>query len=120
MELLARLLEANIPCKIINTRRTDEEQATAIASGHSWVKRSKHQDGDAIDICPYLIYRIEGEDKLEWGPNYPIWGRIGPIGEAAGLKWGVWVKSDEKVPDWRRRGEFVNIDLGHFELVLDV
>ena len=105
IELLARLVEANIPVKIINTLRTEEEQAINLATGHSWVKRSKHQDGNAIDICPYLIYRIDGEDKLQWDAKYPIWERIGLIGEGLGLRWGGrW-----KIPD-----------LGHFELVIDV
>lgn len=120
IELLARLLEANVPCKIINTRRTDEEQAINLATGRSWIKRSKHQDGNAIDVCPYLVFRIDGEDKLQWNPNYPIWGKVGAIGEAVGLKWGVWKESDEDVPAWRRRGKFVNLDLGHFELPTDV
>lgn len=101
IELLARLLEANIPVKIINTLRTDEEQAAAIVSGHSWVLRSKHQDGNAIDICPYLVYRIDGEDKLQWDAKYPIWQKMGAVGKSLGLIWGG---------DWTQK------DMGHFEL----
>ena len=101
IELLARLTEANIPVKIINTLRTDEEQAANLARGASWVKRSKHQDGNAIDICPYLVYRIDGEDKLEWDSKYPIWQKVGVIGESLGLVWG---------------GRWTQVDSGHFEL----
>lgn len=56
IELLARLTEAGIAVMVIDTLRTPAEHAANLAAGKSWVKRSKHLDGDAIDICPYAIY----------------------------------------------------------------
>lgn len=99
-ELLARCIEANLPVKIVNTRRTAEEQAKLVASGQSWVKHSKHQDGLAIDICPYEIYAIAGADKLEWNADSPTFKTIGFIGESLGLVWG---------------GRWTMHDMGHFE-----
>ncbi len=99
--LLARLTEARIAVLIVNTRRTDTEQAAAVAAGNSWVTHSKHQDGLAIDIVPYEVYTSGvGGDKLLWDANDKIWLRIGQIGESCGLKWGG---------RWKQR------DLGHFE-----
>ena len=100
--LLARLTEARIPVVIVNTRRTDAEQSAAIAGGVSWVKRSKHQDGLAIDIAPYETWIAHGAKKLLWDADDPIWIRIGQIGEAINLRWGG---------RWKQR------DMGHFEYV---
>ena len=98
--LLARLTEARIPVVIVNTRRTDAEQETAIAQKVSWVKHSKHQDGLAIDICPYETYVLHGANKLQWDADDPIWLRIGQIGESVNLRWG---------------GRWKQADMGHFE-----
>lgn len=100
IELLARLTEAGIAVMVIDTLRTKEEHAANLAKGVSWTKRSKHLDGDAIDICPYAIYDISGPDKLQWDAAHPVWPKIGAIGEALGLTWGG---------RWKQR------DLGHFE-----
>lgn len=100
IELLARLTEAGIPVMVIDTLRTPAEHAANLAAGKSWVKRSKHMDGDAIDICPYAIYDANGPDKLAWDAGHPVWAKIGPIGEALGLTWGG---------RWKQR------DMGHFE-----
>ena len=103
VEFLARLVEAGIPVMIIDTRRTPEEHADNLRRGVSWTKRSKHLDGDALDVCPYSVYHIAGPDKLQWDAADPIWARIGVIGESVGLRWGGrWVKTP---------------DLGHFEYV---
>ena len=101
IELLARLVESCILVMIIETRRTEEQHLADVASGHSWVKHSKHQDGLAIDICPYFIWQEVGEDKLQWDAADPIWQRIGAIGEQIGLVWG---------------GRWTHKDMGHFEL----
>lgn len=102
VELLARLTEAGIAVMVIDTLRTPAEHAANLASGVSWTKRSKHLDGDAIDICPYEVYNADGPDKLQWASNHPLWQKIGPIGEALGLRWG---------------GRWAVKDLGHFEFV---
>lgn len=101
VKLLARLVEAGIHVKIVDTLRTEEEHRQNLARGASWVKRSKHCDGLAIDICPWLTWDLNGPDKLQWDSSDPVWERIGKIGEAAGLVWG---------------GRWAKRDLGHFEM----
>lgn len=101
IELLARCVEHQIPVMIIGTRRTAAEQDIAVAAGRSWISHSKHQDGLAIDICPYAQYQAHGPDKLLWDASDPVWTLLGAIGEALGLGWGG---------RWQQR------DLGHFEL----
>lgn len=102
IELLARLTEAKIPVLIVDTLRTPAEHAANLANGTSWVTHSKHLDGDAIDICPYEVYNLDGPDKLQWSSSHPIWQQIGPIGEALGLRWG---------------GRWAVRDMSHFERV---
>lgn len=102
IELLARLTEAGIAVMVIDTLRTPEEHAANLANGVSWTPRSKHLTGDAIDICPYAIYDVNGPDKLEWNAGHPIWPKVGAIGESLGLRWG---------------GRWKQKDMGHFEYV---
>lgn len=102
VEFLARLMENDIPVKVIDTLRTPEEQAANIARGVSWTKNSKHLTGDAIDVAPYSEFALHGGNKLQWNADDPIWMRIGRIGESCGLKWGGRWKT---TPDW-----------GHFEI----
>lgn len=102
VELLARLTEAGIAVMIIDTLRTPEEHAANLANGVSWTNHSKHLDGDAIDICPYAIYDVNGPDKLNWDAGHPIWTKVVAIGESLGLRAGA---------RWRQK------DMGHFELV---
>lgn len=103
IELLARCVEQGIMVMIVDTLRTPDEQAANVARGVSWTLQSKHLTGDAIDICPYAIYSLHGPDKLQWDAGDPVWRRLGAIGEALGLKWGV-----------VKRG--VQVDPGHFQL----
>jgi len=101
---LARLMEAKIPVIIVTTSRTQAEQVDAVARGVSWTLNSKHLTGDAIDVCPYLIFDLHGPDKAQWDAQDPVWQDIGRIGQACGLKWGV----------VNRQG--TRKDLGHFQL----
>lgn len=103
IELIARCVEDGIMICIVDTLRTQAEQAANVAAGVSWTMNSRHLLGEAIDIAPYDQYQLHGPDKLKWDSNDPVWDKIGSIGESVGLKWGVW-----------RKG--VNIDKGHFEL----
>lgn len=101
---LAKLMEARIPVMIVTTSRTEDEQADAVKRGVSWTMHSKHLTGDAIDVAPYAIYDLHGPDKAMWDETDPVWQRIGPIGQACGLKWGV-IKGSARH------------DLGHFEWI---
>jgi hypothetical protein len=87
-ELLARFTEIGVPVLIVDTRRTAAEHAANLANNRSWTTRSKHLDGDAIDICPYAVWDAHGPDKLNWDSADPIWLKLGILGEAIGLRWG--------------------------------
>lgn len=101
-ELLARCVEAGIAVVVVDTLRTPEEHAQNLANGTSWTQRSKHLDGDAIDIAPFETYALHGADKIKWDASDTIWRKIGMLGEEIGLRWG---------------GRWTIPDLGHFELV---
>lgn len=101
---LAKLMEARIPVMIVTTKRSVQEQAEKVKQGLSWTMNSKHLTGDAIDVAPYAIYDLHGPDKAMWDETDPIWLKIGAIGQACGLKWGVVNSKGERK------------DLGHFEV----
>ena len=105
VELIARVVEHGIAVMIVCTGRTAAEQAIAVATGHSWVEHSKHQDGLAIDLCPFETWALHGPDKLKWDTDDPVWPILGAIGQGLGLKWAVVDRQG------RRK------DLGHFEYV---
>jgi len=101
VEFLGRLTEAGIAVLIVDTLRTPAEHAENLAKGVSWTKRSKHLDGDAIDICPFKEWALHGPDKLQWDTSDPVWQKIGAIGESVGLTWGG---------RWKQTPDY-----GHFE-----
>ena len=101
IELLARLVEAEIQVMIVQTLRTQVEHQANLAAGTSWIKHSKHLDGLAIDLAPWEQYQLHGPDKLQWDSADPVWKKMGEIGQALGLGWGgVWTYKD----------------MGHFEM----
>ncbi len=102
MELLARCVENGIHVMIIDTLRTPAEHQANLLAGVSWVTRSKHLDGLAIDICPFDVWQLDGPDKLQWDASNPIWQKIGVLGEALGLRWG---------------GRWTQRDCSHFEYI---
>ena len=101
IELIARVVEAGIAVMIIDTLRTPAQHAINLANGTSWTAHSKHLDGLAIDLCPFLIYNEHGTNKLQWQTDDPAWAVIGAIGERLGLRWG---------------GRWTQRDMGHLEL----
>lgn len=109
-QFLAQCVEQKILVLITNTRRTAEEQAIAVATGHSQVQHSKHQDGLAIDVVPYAQYILHGSAKLQWDASDPAWWALGKIGEGLGLRWGGRFKPlDARGLGW---------DPGHMEMVV--
>jgi hypothetical protein len=87
IEFLAQLLEDGLAVMIVATGRTQAEQDAAFARGASKVRHSRHQDGMALDVCPFAAWNLHGPDKLQWGRD-PAWQRIGAIAERLGLRWG--------------------------------
>lgn len=79
--------------------RSEEEQRSMIAKGVSWVNRSRHQDGEAIDVMA-LDKNGRGTWKEEYYP--PIAEAFYSCGEELGIPitWG---------------GEWMVRDLVHFE-----
>lgn len=86
--LISRCAEHGIPVFITSTGRTQDEQDEFVAQGKSKVSHSKHQDGLAIDICPYQQYNLHGSNKLNWDAKDQVWQEIGKISEKIGLRWG--------------------------------
>lgn len=99
-EFLARLAEAQIPTMVIETWRSEADHLADLAAGRSWVKHSRHEDGDAMDVCPYEHYELHGPDKLEWDADDPVWIQVAEIAEKCGLTSGY---------RWKQR------DCGHVE-----
>ncbi len=101
-EFLARLCEASILVKVVDTLRLPAEHEANLAAGTSWTKRSLHLDGLALDVAPYLIFDLHGGNKLQWDDSDPTWAAIGRVALALGLDWGgTWTH--------------VPADLGHVE-----
>ena len=88
-ELIARAAEQGIPLFIVDTLRTQAEQAINVAKKVSWTMNSRHLTGRAIDVVPYELYTAApGGDKLSWNVKDPRWPILGAIGEGLGLEWG--------------------------------
>lgn len=61
--------------------RTDAEQRSMVAKGVSWVNRSRHQDGDAIDVMAVV------NGKGSWDAKYYV--QIAPAFYHCGEKLGT-------------------------------
>lgn len=107
---LAKIREAGIVVTIICTLRSQLEQDANVANGVSKVKKSKHQEGLAIDICPSALLHEKG-----WAPASPIWWELGEIGKSIGLRWGGQWSRPAPPPVGKVPKYFW--DPGHFEYV---
>ena len=69
-------------------RRTEARQEELLAAGKSWVKRSKHQDGNAIDVAAFPVSIAEAswdmEDYKEINKAFQKAGEI----HGARITWG--------------------------------
>jgi hypothetical protein len=80
-----RLCREQIPdIVIVDTLRTAEEHAANLAKGTSWVKKSKHQLGLAIDVAPRSLMK-----QKNWAPKDPLWWTIAGIAVGLGLRSGA-------------------------------
>lgn len=79
--------------------RSDAEQRSMIAKGVSWVNRSRHQDGEAVDVMAI----VNGNGTWDHEPYYEIAKAFYSCGDDLGYPviWGG---------EWRVK------DLVHFEL----
>lgn len=48
---------------VVDGGRTAKEHAKNVAAGKSWIKRSRHQDGMAIDVAAYVNGQITYEPE---------------------------------------------------------
>ena len=55
---------------VVDGMRTDEEHQKNLTDGVSWIKRSRHQDGMAIDVAAY----VDGKITYDHKPYYAIAG----------------------------------------------
>lgn len=112
--------------------RTVEEQKRYVAEGVSWTMRSKHLEGRAVDLVPW----INGKARWEWPPIYRIAAvmRAVAVEDGVTLRWGgVWDHNLNDLPgdaagleaavaDYvsRRRalGKRAAIDGPHYEVVV--
>lgn len=53
---------------VVDGGRTPEEHRNNLAAGRSWIKRSKHQDGLAIDVAAFVKGKVTYDPK----PYYDI------------------------------------------------
>ncbi|HEX8772962.1 MAG TPA: M15 family metallopeptidase [Pyrinomonadaceae bacterium] len=110
--------------------RTLEEQKKYLASGASQTLDSRHLNGHAVDLVPY----ISGKLRWEWEPIYKIAEAVRTAARELGtpLRWGgAWdvsfTQSDDHPEDLvadyaarrRKAGKKVFIDGPHFELPKD-
>lgn len=85
---------------VIDGLRSEAEHKANVAAGRSWTKRSRHQDGKAIDFAAFV------EGKITWDAVY-----YGPIVDAfkeASDELGIPIICGA---DWK-----ITPDLGHIEL----
>jgi peptidoglycan L-alanyl-D-glutamate endopeptidase CwlK len=70
LQLLSKcaLQHSPVDFVVIDGLRTEEEHRINVANGRSWIKRSRHQDGMAIDFAAY----VNGAITYEPSPYYKI------------------------------------------------
>lgn len=121
-EWVARVTARGIAVMIVQTSRTPAEAKANVSNGTSRNSASLHlprslrwnslrmlaaadaNKADAMDIAPWGVWQLHGDDKLQWDTKDPAWSVIGEEAERVGLRWGG-----------RWRDPF---DPGHAELIL--
>lgn len=121
-ELITRIVYRGVMVKIVQTGRTLEQAAANLANGTSGSNHSKHvprklrgvvfapflaadlDKVDAIDLCPYSVWQLHGDDKLQWNVDDPAWAIIMEEAEKLDMRSGR---------RWRKPH-----DPGHCEMIL--
>jgi len=81
-KVLYRAIEiTDVDFSIIEGVRTLERQKQLVASGASKTLNSRHLDGHAVDIAPY----VEGEIRWDW----PLYHRLAKVMKTAAKEIGV-------------------------------
>lgn len=93
------ITEPQVSFMVIDGFRTDAEHAENLRKGVTWVKRSLHQDGLAIDVVAMIGNHITWDAKHYPAINEAFQKAAGELGIP--ITWG---------------GEWKVQDLGHFEL----
>ena len=93
------LKHSSVDFVVVDGGRTEAEHKNNLANGRSWIKRSKHQDGKAIDVAAY----VNGAVTYQTEPYYKIASSFKQCSKTLGtpIIWGG---------DWKVK------DLMHFEL----
>ena len=110
--------------------RTVTEQKRYVAEGVSWTMRSRHLEGNAVDLVPF----INGKPRWEWPPIYRIAAAVHQAATELDvrLRWGgVWDRCLNDLPgtpagleaavaDYvarrRKAGKRASIDGPHYEI----
>jgi len=85
--------KSNISFMAYHGHRTDAEHATMLAKGVSWIKRSKHQDGKAVDV----MAKVNGVGTWDHAPYYTIADAFYACGDELKIRiiWGcTWKQKD--------------------------
>lgn len=95
--------------KVVDGRRTIEEQRINVVRGKSWTLDSKHLDGLAVDLAPWPICWADTEMFCV------LAGVIRAVAYTKGvrIRWGGDWNRNNSTKDERNR------DYGHFEIVED-
>ena len=114
-ELVEVLKSKGIHVKVTETLRDSDRQAQLLKTGASKVKRSKHQDGDAVDVCldtsPHRD--ISGPWDTTTSRGRELWFLYGEAAESVGLRWGGRFNKGGDLPSGQRHT--LGWDAGHIE-----
>lgn len=78
------IVRSEVDFTVYHGQRTDAEQRDMIARGVSWVNRSRHQDGMAIDVMAY-----DESGKGVWEKRLDLYEKIAAAFYACGKEEGI-------------------------------
>lgn len=91
---------------VVDTMRTEQEQAQNVKQGTSKTVKSLHLKqpccgkSHAIDIAPRHLMKMKN-----WAPKHPDWEKLGLLGERIGLQWGGRWKRFRDCPHFYKEGK---------------